>query len=277
MSDYSLVQRGVVTITNADGASPKKVNLASAIKLSSSFLLLQIEDNRRNPRISRFGQSIVTGDEPSPKDFTHGITIDDLTRTQHRTTFHITGGSFFGLGSTLSSATEIRFTWNDGLGAESIETETEIIEHRKLTVRGRLINEGGQDKVEISWTPVAALEATTEQIDVTFEVFDIENLGDDIKELLFRGQLILGHLGENVIQDSIVLDDGGNMVSYRKRIFDSRTNAEAAEADIPDADALATGELSRVKVIQSIEQANNDRDLMTQVVLLKLSPTPGVN
>jgi hypothetical protein len=281
MSDYSLVQRGTIHVTNADGASPKKVNVGSPIKLSSSILVARIEDGRRNPRINEVSQTISSTEEPAPHDFSHGVAIDDHLRTEvHVSHYRDGSGAHSGLSYRLPGTSAIRFEWRDGLSTDTIETVIQFIEHRLLTVNAVLINESGQDKIQISWTdnsgtPTSAI-ASDEQIDVTYEIWDIENLGDDIKELLFRGQLILGHLLENVVQDGIVVDTAGNMVAWRRRVFSTKANAEAAERDVPDGDALATGELVRVKFTQTINFQNNEREELQAVVLAKAS-TPGVN
>ena len=273
MSDYSLVQRGVISAVGPDATGLKDFVLPSAVKLSSAFISQSVRAFRGRHSVQR-GSRALTNADASPVDITIGD-VDDIAKAEVKVSFREfrpTNVTTSGITAHLTSPTNLRLTFAALAVTETIDVEWQIINTRggDQAATLRMFDE---NTVRMEWDgDLLAGDSVT----ASFEVFDIENLGDDIKELLFRDQLILGHLSENVIQDSIVLDEGGNMVSYRKRIFDSRTNAEAATANIPDADPLETGELSRVKVTQSIELANNDRDLMTQVVLLKAA-TPGVN
>ncbi len=119
-----------------------------------------------------------------------------------------------------------------------------------------------------------------EEIVVSWYVFDIENLGDDIKELLFRAQLILGYLGENVIQGNVSIDGQGNFSQYYVRVFDTKTNADAATTNLvdPELNGLETGELTRFRFTQTIARPENERSAMKRVVIVKAAPsTYGVN
>ncbi len=115
-----------------------------------------------------------------------------------------------------------------------------------------------------------------EIITCTVEVFDLEELGDELKELLFYAVRVLAYLGENIIQDLLEYDDAGNLVSYRLRTFNSKVNCEAATPDIDAGDALETGELARVTMSQDIEMSKNDRALLLRV-LTDVAATPGVD
>ena len=117
-----------------------------------------------------------------------------------------------------------------------------------------------------------------EEIVVSWYVFDIENLGDDIKEVLFREQLILGYLGENVLMGNVTLDNQGNFSQYYVRIFDTKENADDATTNLtdPELDALEDGELVRMRFTQTIDRPTNERSDMKRVIILK-APTPGVN
>lgn len=273
MSDYSLVQRGTIAAVGPLGVAFLDDALGSAVKLSSAFVIGYVRSFRGRASVER-GTRNLTNADSSPVDITI-TTVDDVDKAEVRISakwFRPTNLNSHGVTARLLNPTTLRLEFAALAATETIDVEWEVSNTRGGSSDGtlRLLD---ANTVRMDWDGnLLAGDFVTGQ----YEVWDIENLGDDIKELLFRGQLVLGHLGENSIQDSIVLDDAGNMVSYRKRIFDSKANAELATPDIPDADALETGELSRVKVTQSIEQANNDRDLMTQVVLLK-APTPGVN
>lgn len=119
-----------------------------------------------------------------------------------------------------------------------------------------------------------------EEIIVSWYVYDVENLGDDIKELLFRAQLILGYLGENAIQGNVSIDGQGNFSQYYVRIFDTKTNADAATTNLtdPELDGLETGELTRFRFTQTIARPENERSAMKRVVIVKAAPsTYGVN
>lgn len=119
-----------------------------------------------------------------------------------------------------------------------------------------------------------------EEIIVSWYVYDVENLGDDIKELLFRAQLILGYLGENVIQGNVSIDGQGNFSQYYVRIFDTKTNTDAATTNLtdPELDGLETGELTRFRFTQTIARPENERSAMKRVVIVKAAPsTYGVN
>lgn len=117
-----------------------------------------------------------------------------------------------------------------------------------------------------------------EEIVVSWYVFDIENLGDDIKELLHRSQIILGYLGENVIMGNISIDGQGNFSQYYVRTFDTKTNADAATTNLtdPEIDGPETGELSRFRFTQTIDRPTNERSAMKRVLIFKAA-TPGVN
>jgi len=119
-----------------------------------------------------------------------------------------------------------------------------------------------------------------EEIVVAWYIYDIENLGDDIKELLFRAQLILGYLGENVLLGNVTLDGQGNFSQYYVRIFQDKAKAESATVNLvdPELDALETGELVRMRFTQTIDRPTNERKDMKRVVILKVAPASyGVN
>lgn len=128
-------------------------------------------------------------------------------------------------------------------------------------------------RIEFKVTPLPA----GEEIVVRWYVFDIENLGDEIKEVLFRLQGILGYLGENLVQDLITSDQSGNITQYRMRVFDSKANAENAVLNKVDGSPLDMGEQRRVTVTQNVIKAKNTRSTMRKVLDLILSPTPGVD
>lgn len=200
MSDYSLIQRGVVTMAVGE-VSPKDVVLVTAVKLTSAKVEISLAE-------ARF---------PDP--------VLDL--------------DYRGVTARLLNSTTLRFEWKGTLATDPAT--------------------GGSESIAVAW-----------------EVFDIENMGDDVKETLFRLQRILGYLGENCVQDLITYDDAGNMTQYRLRSFASKSTAEAATIDLPQGQALETGELSRVLITQDLEIAKNDRLSLVKVITDILA-TPGVN
>jgi hypothetical protein len=133
----------------------------------------------------------------------------------------------------------------------------------------RLLDE---NTIRLEWDGTLAAGET---IDAAYEVYDLENLGDDLKELLFREQRVLAYLGENVIQDKILYNNAGVMTQYRLRVFDSKANANGATVDTENP-SLETGELARSTVTQEIVAGKNDRSSLAKVLDLLLT-TPGVD
>lgn len=115
-----------------------------------------------------------------------------------------------------------------------------------------------------------------EIMEVECEVFDLNAVGNDLKELLFRMARTLGYLGENVMNDLIEYDNAGNVVQYRLRLFDTKVHCESATPDRPDGSSMQTGELARITMSQDIDIGKNDRALLMRV-LTDLIATPGVN
>lgn len=199
MSDYNLVQRGVLTL-NVGAVSPVDVVLASAVKMSSAVVTA-------TARGQRF-------EDP----------INDL--------------DYFGVTARMLDATHVRFEWNGVLFTDVVT-------------------------------------GASEQIVVAWQVHDLSNFGNDVKEVLFRLERLLGYLGENVLQDSLLYDDAGNVTQYRLRLFDTKAHTQAATPNFPGP-GLETGELSRVTVTQDVAVDQNDR-LSLMKVITDLVATPGVN
>ena len=126
-------------------------------------------------------------------------------------------------------------------------------------------------RIEFKVTPLPA----GEEIVVRWYVFDLENFGDDMKEALFRLQTILAVLGENMIQDLIASDSSGNLLQYRVRLFDSKTNALAATFNLKDGSPLETGELKRHTATQDVIKGKNTRSSLRKVLDIS-ADTPGV-
>jgi len=269
MSDYSLSQRGLISATSADGAGPKDATLASAVKLSSVVVFGFIRDRRRNAFVQR-GQIAAANPDTSPKD-SAAFTAVDVDASHIVSSWRENrAGNAQGATFKLLSPTQVRMEWDGTLGVgETLTGEFEVVEHKpRRAAFLRILN---ATTVRLEWDGSLAAGET---IEAHYEVWDIENLGDDVKELLFRLQRMLAYLGENLLQDKIVYDDAGNMVSYRLRLFNSKVNAEAATVDTPG--AFETGELARQTVTQDINFAKNDRLSLIRV-LTDLLATPGVN
>lgn len=258
MSVYNLVQRGVVNVVLADGPSPKNFTLPTPVKMASSFLTHSVKSIRASTLVDDF---IVTAGvangagpldtviTPIAKDRTHLTATVSVDRT----------GTQRGAIVFLLSNNVVRLEWPGALaGSDEIKASVAVIESQPA--RGVNVRLTTPTNVEVSWDKGTLLVG--ESIDVAFEVFDIENLGDDIKEILFRQVRLLGYAGENSMQDLLAYDTQGNMLTFRVRTFDDKVNLDAATPGVTG--ALETGELSRVTFTQTILVGKNDRTLATE-------------
>jgi hypothetical protein len=186
-------------------------------------------------------------------------------------------GGLYGKNFALPSAVKPSSTFINQRVAESrvpsLPEPTLTLEHRGAFVR--LVN---ANTVRLEWKGalVTDPEAGPETISAYAEVYDLESVGDDIKEMLFRQQRALGYLGENALQDLIQYDDAGNMVTYRLRLFATADNASNATPDLPNGEDLETGELARMTMSQEILTSKNDRVQLIRL-LTDLLATPGVD
>lgn len=272
MSTYALVQRGVVSITSADVGTSKNFALGTAIKPGSSFIVARVKDRRNNVAVQR-GNLNIANPDASPKD-TPAFTAVDLACSELRFSFRENrAGNARGVSGKLNSTTTARFQWYGAIaGGENVDVEYEVIEHKPR--RGANIRVLDANNLVAEWD-LQLLAG--ESIDIAYDVFDIENLGDDLKEILFQGQRLLGYQGEGKIQDLIIPDTPGNIVSYRSRVFNTKANAEAATIDLPAGSALETGELARYQVTVDIDKETNDRVSLISVRVDNLAATPGVS
>lgn len=272
MSDYALSQRGLISATSADGAGPKDFTLASPIKIGSSFLTGFVRDRRRNAFVQR-GQIAAANPDTSPKDSAAFTAVD--VAGSHIVSSHKENRAGNARGATFKmlGTTQVRMEWDGVLAAaETITGEFEVIEQKpRRSAFLRILN---ATTVRMEWDGVLDVGET---IEAHFDVFDMENVGDDVKELLFRLQRILGYLGENMLQDLLLYDDAGNMVQYRLRVFNSKVNTESATLDLPQLSPFETGELARQMVTQDVNAARNDRLSLVRLLTDLLSPSPGVN
>lgn len=270
MASYNLVKRGVETITDADVGTSKDVALASPVKTPSSFVTAVVRQLRHAVKVQR-GQIAVTEAATSPANA--AITAVDLARSHVVASVREKRAGGSGASVKLSAADQVRLEWLGGALAagEDIVAEFEVVEQLPAR-RGATARLLDADTVRIEWD--AQLTAG-ESIVVAWEVYDLDEIGDELLEILFREQRILGELGINMLQDLIVRDDVGNVVQYRVRTFSTKAFAEAATTDIADGSDLEEGELSRRTVTVDVDIRKNDRKLLSSV-LDKLMDTPGL-
>ena len=273
MSTYSLVKRGVISLTSADAGTSKDVDLASAVKTGSAFITATVKSNRKPVKIQH-GQIAATEAATSPQNA--AITaVADLALAHVVATTREKRAGGIGVSVKLSATNQVRAEWLGGALAagEDIVVEFSVIE-RLLSRQGATIRLLDEDTVRAEWD--TALESG-ETITISYEVYDLENLGDDLKEILFRLQKILGIQGENSIQDLQTYDNPGNPTSFRVRVFDSEASAEDATIDLPEGGALEAGELSRYKVTLDWDGGRNRPKSILSVRTHLLTPTPGVD
>jgi len=258
MSEYTLVRRGLLSAVATD-TSPVQATIA-AVKTGSSFRIATIKENRRRTKIQQVSQAI-TDASVSPLDVT--ISAVDTVKTKVTITFkEKRTNDNRGVTAKLQSSTAVRLTFDTVAAGDTIDVE--ILVEENVDYRGATVRLVDATTVEMSWDGGALL--TGETITATYEVFDVEDMGDDLKEILFRLTRLLGYAGENVRQDLLSYDDPGNMIMYRLRVFDTRANAEASTPDLPDGEDLETGELARVRMTQEILASQNDRTGMIRVL-----------
>lgn len=274
MSTYSLVKRGVINLTSADVGTSKDVDLSGVVKTGSAFLTFSAKSNRKPITVQR-GAISATEADASPK--LAAITaVAALAQAEVRATIRETrAGDSRGATVKFTDVDELSLQWLGGALAagEDIVAEYEVTEHH-LTRQGATLRLLDEDTVRAEWDTQLA---TGETISIAYEVYDLENLGDDLKEILFRLQKILGIQGENSIQDLQTYSQAGNPTSFRVRVFDSKDSAEDATVDLPEGDALESGELSRYKVTLDWDAGRNRPTSIVSTRTHLLTPTPGVD
>lgn len=270
MSDYSLVQRAVIQATSADGVGPKDATLTTAIKTGSAFVVSTIKSTRCRKRVQR-GVENFTNATVFPVTVNLASAVDE--NCAHVIVNHVEEQAAPNRGvlvELINSGADLRFTSPALAAGETLDVAWQVIEEKEpLGANVRIVD---TTTVRLEWDGTLAAGET---IDAAFEVFDIENLGDDVKEILFRGQRVLAYLGENQIQDNLSKDDAGNIIAYRLRVFTDKASADAATIDTPG--GLEAGELARVDMTQTVPVDNNDRTNLKRVLTDVLTPTPGVN
>lgn len=269
MSTYTLVRRGVISAVATD-TSPQTATI-SAVKPASSFRVAMVRENRNRHKLQSGSFQLTDADSATPKD----VTITAVTLAKAKVWFSLREkrtNDEHGLTVKFNSTTVLRFTPGVIAAGDTIDVEWFVEED--VNTRGATVRLADATTVELAWDGGALLAGET--IDATYEIFDVEDLGDDLKEILFRQARLLGYAGENVRQDLITYDDPGNMIMYRLRVFDTRENAEASTPDLPDGEDLEAGELARVRMTQEILAKQNDRTGLLRV-LTDLLDTPEVD
>jgi hypothetical protein len=268
MATYALVQRGKISAVAADGAGPKDFVLGTTVKAGSAFVQATVRDVRCREKVER-GLEAFTTATTFPVTVNLTTAVDPLCSKVIVNHVEEQAAPNRGiLVELINAGADLRFTSPALLAGETIDVAWQVIENKEP--RGATVRILDTDTVRLEWDGTLV---GTETIDAQFELYDIENLGDDIKEILFRQLRILGFHGENVVQDLIKYDDAGNPVTYRLRPFNSKVNADAATLEIPDGDPLQTGELTRVSVVQDFNIETNDR----KSIIMTLTKGPAVN
>ena len=141
-----------------------------------------------------------------------------------------------------------------------------ISDERTGDERGGTIRIKDANTVELSWKGTLA---GAEEIAARVYVVDLADLDDELKEAKFRLQRILGLLGENLVFDDPAgtnYNGAGVLVGQRMRIFNTKTNADAATPDLADGEDLETGELARYRMLQTVEIGTNKRSFAKWVL-----------
>ena len=274
MADYNLAIHGAKQVLTADGAGPLSIVIAT-VKPASSIVLATISERRRQIKVQRGVLSAIEA-STSPVNDALATAVGNLGQAYVNSSVRETrAGNSRGATVKLSGLNEVRLEWLGGALAagEEIQAEYEVVEPilRRAGARAYLID---ATHIGIAWDG-GALEAD-EAIDVRYSIFDLESIGDDLKEIIYRGNRALGYLGENLIQDLPTFDDAGNPVTYRLRVFDTKANAEACTLHKAAESAFDTGELSRVNVTADYSFPKGDIKSRTFILEDKIA-APGVN
>ncbi len=274
MSTYALVQRGVAHADSSVGAgvSPLDITLASPIKLGSAFLAARIKDRRKDAFVQAGTISITDADVGGTKDSAAlGTAVDVASSYVLATLREKRTDGYRGATVKLQSATVVRATFNPPAAGDLIDVDFQVVE--KKSRRGVNLRILDVNTIRLEWDGTLA---AGESIDAAYDLFDLSEFGDDVKELLFGQQRLLAIGGENSFQDLERYDLAGNPITFRIRTFDSKANCENSTFDIAAAEDLETGELSRVAVTLTWPTGKN-RPTAIQSVLTDLADTPGID
>lgn len=274
MSSFALSTRGVAHAdsTVGGGVSPLDITIA-AFKPGSALRVTNIRERRQDVSRQRVALAITNADAGPTKDFAAlGTAVDVnsaaiITQMREKRTDGYQGATvdFF-------SATVLRATFHQPAAGDTIDLDCQVIEHKAR--RGATLRILNATTLRMEWdgTLVAG-----ESIDMSYDLLDVDDLVDELLEIDFKLVRLLGYQGEGKIQDLIIPDTPGNIVSYRSRVFDTKAHAEAATFDLPAGSALETGELARYQVTVDIDKETNDRVSLIAVRVDNLAATPGVS
>jgi hypothetical protein len=181
-------------------------------------------------------------------------------------------GNARGVTAFLTSTTNLRLEFYGTVDVgENIEVQWEVVEHKpRRAATVRLVD---PTFVELAWD--GTLQAG-ETIDAVFEVYDLDDAVDQLLELDYKLLRLLGYSGENSLVDLHHYNQGGNMDQFRVRVFDSAANMNNATPDLPEGEALETGEKSRELVTIEWNTETNRRKAIYREVTA-LASTPGVS
>lgn len=255
MSDLSITKRGVVTITSADVGISKDIPLPAPVKPGSSFLAVAVKDRRRNALRQRVAIAITDADVSGTKDSAAlGTAVDTaaaeiITQIREKRTDAHRGATV-----DFLSATVLRATFNPPAAGDTINLDVQVLEHKPR--RGVILRLLNATTLRAEWDLQLAAD---ESIAISWDLVDLDEIGDMLLETQFRLQRVLGELGANSIQDLMKRDPQRRLIGYRHRTFLTKTQLLAATRDIPDGEDLEDGEISRRTVIISIDSAINDR------------------
>src|SRR6185295_770511 len=191
MSDYSLVYRTVLTVTEGD---------AGIVDAGGGLFYKEFTIPAVNTGTAKVNQAAAESRIPA-------LPEPDLT-LEHRGAFAL-----------LESETKVRIYW-----------------------RGELQEDP---------------EAGQESVSVMIEVFDLDDVINELLEIDFKLLRSLGYHGENSFIDLHEYNQAKNPVQFRVRVFDSAENTDAATKDLPEGEDFEAGELSRELVTIEWDKETN--------------------
>jgi hypothetical protein len=270
MSNLTLVRRGTISATSADGAGPKDSSAFAAVKPNSSFVVATVRDRRQNKSVQR---GVVTVSEAGTSPQNVAITAVDLACAHVVVSVRENrDGNARGIVAHLTSSTNLRIEFYGTVDAgENIDVRWEVIEDKPR--RGATVRLLSATVARLEWDGTLQ---DGETIDCFFEVFDLDDEVDQLLELDYKLVRLLGYAGENSLVDLHSYNQAGNMDQFRVRVFDTAVNMNNATVDLPEGEALETGEKSRALVTIEWDPATNRRKTIYRETTA-LAATPGIS
>lgn len=271
MSSLTLVRRGTISATSSDGAGPKDSSAFAAVKTGSSFVVARIRDRRQDVSVQR-GTVTISSGGTSPNDVT--ITAVDLACSKVSITVRENrDGNARGVTAKLTSTTNLRLAFYGTVdSSEFIEVEWEVSEHKSR--RGATVALQSTTAVRMAWDGTLQ---PGETIDCAFDVYDLDDVGDQLLESDYKLLRLLGFAGECSLQDLMTYDQAGNPATFRIRTFETKANLLLATPGLPALDALEAGELSRTTVTLTWSTGQNRPSKIQSVLEVSVAATPGVS